>query len=64
MPSRYGDGSPAGREPSAASRLLPARRETRGERVHEIRRRLAADAYRCTEVAEEIARRILRRREL
>ena len=64
MQSRYGDWGPAGRERSAASRLLPVRHETRGERVREIRRRIADDAYRCSEVAEAIARRILRSREL
>jgi hypothetical protein len=64
MQSRYGDGGETSRERLAGSRLLPARHETQGERVREIRRRIADDAYRCTEVAEEIARRILRSREL
>jgi hypothetical protein len=32
--------------------------------MREIRRRIADDAYRSPEVAEEIARRILRSREL
>jgi len=36
----------------------------RGDRMQEIRRRIADDAYRSPEVAEEIARRILLRREL
>jgi hypothetical protein len=44
--------------------LPPAREGTRSERVREIRRRIAADAYRSPEVAEEIARRILLSREL
>jgi hypothetical protein len=35
-----------------------------GDRMREIRRRIADDAYRSSEVAEEIARRILRAREL
>ena len=35
-----------------------------GDRMHEIRRRIAADAYRLPQVAEEIARRILLSREL
>jgi len=39
--------------------LLPAREGTRSERVREIRRRIADDAYRSSEVAEVIARRIL-----
>jgi hypothetical protein len=32
--------------------------------VHEIRERIANDAYRSADVAEEIARRILRSRDL
>jgi hypothetical protein len=44
--------------------LQPAREGARGERVREIRRRIADDAYRSSEVAEEIARRILLSREL
>jgi hypothetical protein len=44
--------------------LRPAREGTRSERVREIRRRIADDAYRTSEVAEEIARRILLAREL
>jgi hypothetical protein len=43
---------------------LPARGGTRSERVREIRRRIADDAYRTPAVAEEIARRILLSREL
>jgi hypothetical protein len=35
-----------------------------GDRMREIRRRIAADAYRSPEVAEEIARRILHAPEL
>ena len=44
--------------------LRPARGGPRGERVREIRRRIVDDAYRSSEVAEEIARRILLSREL
>lgn len=44
--------------------MLPARHETRSERVREIRRRIADDAYRSAAVAEEIARRILVSRDL
>jgi hypothetical protein len=56
-------------EPGSAHReelgaMPPARLGTRSERVHEIRRRIADDAYRSADVAEEIARRILLSREL
>jgi hypothetical protein len=44
--------------------MRPARHETRTERVREIRRRIADDAYRSAAVAEEIARRILVSRDL
>ena len=44
--------------------MRPAREGARGDRMREIRRRIAADAYRSPEVAEEIARRILLSREL
>jgi len=44
--------------------LLPARDGTRSERVREIRRRIADDAYRSPAIADEIARRILLSREL
>jgi hypothetical protein len=36
----------------------------RSDRVHEIRERIVNDAYRSADVAEEIARRILRSRDL
>jgi hypothetical protein len=49
---------------SSAPPILPARHETKSERVREIRLRVAADAYRSAGVAEEIARRILTSREL
>ena len=64
MQSRFGDRVFAGGERLAASPLQPARCETRRERVREIRRRIADDAYRSAEVAEVIARRILLSREL
>ena len=57
------DGAPRG-DRSAAPPLLPARRESRRERVREIRQRIADDAYRSAAVADEIARRILLSREL
>ena len=44
--------------------MRPAREEARGEQVREIRRRISDDAYRSSEVADEIARRILLSREL
>lgn len=46
------------------TRIQPVRHESRTERVREIRRRVADDAYRCDAVVDEIARRILRSREL
>jgi len=59
MHLRSENDDPAHREARRASPLLPARHETRSERVREIRRRIADDAYRSADVAEEIARRIL-----
>jgi hypothetical protein len=44
--------------------MVPAREGACGDRMWEIRRRIADDAYRSSEVAEEIARRILLSREL
>ena len=44
--------------------MRAAREATQGDRMREIRRRIADDAYRSPEVAEQIARRILRSREL
>jgi hypothetical protein len=44
--------------------MRSAREGARGDRMREIRRRIADDAYRSSEVAEEIARRILLSREL
>ena len=64
MHSRFGDEGLPRRDRPAPSSLLSARHETRHERVREIRRRIAEDAYRRADVAEEIARRILRSREL
>jgi hypothetical protein len=64
MQSRFGERAPAHCERVAASPLPPARHETPRERVREIRRRIADDAYRSAEVAETIARRILLSHEL
>ena len=64
MHSRSGDdGQPRDRR-SGAAQMQPARHEPRSERVREIRRRVADDAYRSDAVVDEIARRILRSREL
>lgn len=48
----------------STSPFRQARADLRHERVREIRRRIADDAYRSEAVAEEIARRILLSREL
>jgi hypothetical protein len=44
--------------------MRPAREGARSDRMREIRRRIADDAYRSPQVAEEIARRVLLSREL
>lgn len=59
MHPRSDNDDPAYRGATRRSPLLPARHEPRSERVREIRRRIADDAYRSAEVADEIARRIL-----
>ena len=64
MYPRSGDDGLARGDRSAAAQLQPSRRESRSERVREIRRRVADDAYRSDEVVDEIARRILMSREL
>lgn len=64
MQSRFGEAGLARRDRPVVAPLLPARHESRRERVREIRRRIADDAYRSADVVEEIARRILRSREL
>lgn len=64
MYSRFQDDAMARGERPGTTRLEPARHESRLERVREIRRRVADDAYRCEAVADEIARRILRSRDL
>ena len=64
MDPRSGDdGIVRGDRPGAAQ-FQPARHESRSERVREIRRRVADDAYRTNEVVDEIARRIIMSREL
>jgi hypothetical protein len=63
MYPRYEDDGMARGGRSSAAQFQPVRHESRIERVREIRRRVAADAYRCDEVVDEIARRILMSRE-
>lgn len=64
MYSRSRDDGPARGDRSSAAQIQPARHQSRSERVCEIRRRVADDAYRCDAVVDEIARRILSSREL
>ena len=64
MHPRSGDDGSARGDRSSAARIEPARHASRSERVREIRRRVADDAYRSEAVVEEIARRILMSREL
>jgi hypothetical protein len=64
MHLRFGDDGLRRDDRLSVRPLLPARHATRSERVHEIRCRIADDAYRSSAVAEEIARRILSSREL
>jgi len=64
MYPRSGDDGSARSDRSRAARMQPARHPSRSERVREIRRRVADDAYRSEAVVEEIARRILMSREL
>jgi len=65
MHPRSGQSGPA-RRGERDDALRPAReaRGARADRMREIRRRIADDAYRSPEVADEIARRILLSREL
>jgi hypothetical protein len=64
MYTRSGDDGKARSDRSDAAEFQPVRRESRSERVREIRRRVADDAYRSDAVVDEIARRILMSREL
>jgi hypothetical protein len=64
MDPRYGDDGRVRGDRSSAARFEPVRQASRSERVREIRRRLADDAYRSEAVVNEIARRILLSREL
>jgi hypothetical protein len=62
-PRFQNEGMARGERPEA-TRMQPVQHESRSERVREIRRRVADDAYRCEAVVDEIARRILMSREL
>jgi len=62
-PPYQDDGMASGGRPAAAQ-LEPVRHESRTERVREIRRRVADDAYRGDAVVDQIARRILKSRDL
>ena len=64
MYTRFQDDGMARGERPGTTRIQPVRHESRLERVREIRRRVADDAYRCEAVVDEIARRILMSREL
>jgi hypothetical protein len=64
MHARAGREAPTRREGGSIGALWPAHAEQPHERIREIRRRIADDAYRSPAVAEEIARRILISREL
>jgi hypothetical protein len=62
-PRSEDDGMARGDRP-AAEEFQPVRHESRSDRVREIRRRIADDAYRSDAVVDELARRILMSREL
>jgi len=64
MHRRSEDDRPRCGERASAVPFGRARHDSRSERVREIRLRIADDAYRSEAVVEEIARRILRSREL
>ena len=64
MHSRSGDDGAARGDRSGAAQIQPARHHSRSERVREIRRRVADDAYRSDVVVDQIARRLLMSREL
>ena len=60
----FAEDGPAPADGPRMSAFQPARPDTPSERVREIRRRIADDAYRAADVVDEIARRILLSREL
>jgi hypothetical protein len=64
MHRRSEDDRPRWGERASAAPFGRARHDSLSERVREIRLRIADDAYRSEAVVEEIARRILRSREL
>jgi hypothetical protein len=63
MHLRLGQGG-SGHRDERDDAMRPAREGARSDRMREIRRRIADDAYRSPEVAEAIARRVLLSREL
>ncbi len=64
MHLRTGDEGPSRSDAMSASPRASGQSPMRSERVREIRQRIAEDAYRSADVVEEIARRILRSRDL
>ena len=64
METRAERDATARRDAGPIATLWPARAEPGHDRMGEIRRRIADDAYRSPVVAEEIARRILLSRDL
>jgi hypothetical protein len=64
MYPRSNNDGPWRSEASSGARRSSGPSPMRSERVREIQQRIAVDAYRSADVAEEIARRILRSRDL
>ena len=64
MHLRTGDEGASRSDAMSASPRASGSSPMRSERVREIRQRIADDAYRSADVVEEIARRILRSRDL
>jgi hypothetical protein len=64
MHLRTGDDGPPRSDAMSASHRASGPSPMRSERVREIRQRIADDAYRSADVVDEIARRILRSRDL
>ena len=64
MYPRTGDEDPSRSDAMRGSHRASAPPRLRSERVREIRQRIADDVYRSPEVVDEIARRILRSRDL
>lgn len=64
MHPRTGDEGPSRLGATRASLRASGPSRPQTERVREIRQRIADDAYRSADVVDEIARRILRSRDL